>query len=184
MNLVQRVAAAVALAAAAATGGATYVAPEAVERAAIFAGMSILTPEMEGTEYRAYRDQGGVWTICTGHTGGVRQGDRASPQECAAYFEGDTWQVIAFIWQRLRGGGVGLVCKVAIGDFAYNVGTGALGRSTLLKRAAAGDQRGVAAEFMRWTFVDGKDCKDPGNKCSGIVKRRDLQRQLCLWGLE
>lgn len=182
MNIVQRTAAAVALALATFTTGTAVVAPQEVQRAVITAGLAVLTPEMEGTKFKAYRDKGGVWTICTGHTGGVRAGDRASPDECAAYFSGDVSEVVEFIWRRVTGP-VSLLCKVAIGDLGYNIGTGALGRSTLIKKANAGDQRGVAAEFMRWTWVDGQDCKVSGSDCAGIVKRREIQRELCLVGL-
>jgi lysozyme len=33
---------------------------------------------------------------------------------------------------------------------------------------------------MRWTFVGGRDCRDPKNNCRGIVVRRDHARSLCL----
>ena len=182
MNIVQRVAAAVALSLATLTSGTAIVAPQELQRAVITAGLAVLTPEMEGTKFKAYRDMGGVWTICTGHTGGVRAGDRATPEECAAYFRGDVTEVVDFIWRRVTGQ-ISFLCKVAIGDFGINVGTTALGKSTLLVKANAGDQRGVANEFLRWTWVDGKDCKVSGSYCPGIVARRVIQRDLCLVGL-
>ena len=44
-------------------------------------------------------------------------------------------------------------------SFAYNVGAG--------------------AEFDRWTFFQGKDCRDPSNRCTGLAKRRAEERALC-----
>lgn len=181
MTLVQRITAAVALALAGVSGGAAVM-PQEAERIVITAGLYVLTPEMEGTRFQAYPDTGGIWTICTGHTAGVSRGDRATPEECAAYFQGDVGEVLAFMWKRLTGP-VSLLCKVAIADFGYNVGTHALGQSTLLKRANAGDQRGAAEQFTRWMFVDGKDCRLAASNCPGIVKRRLIQRELCLVGL-
>lgn len=181
MTLVQRIAAAVALALASVSGTAVVM-PQEAERIVITAGLYVLTPEMEGTRFEAYPDTGGIWTICTGHTGGVAAGDRATPEECAAYFQGDVREVLDFLWRRLTGP-VSMLCKVAIADLGYNIGTPALGRSTLLRLANAGDQRGAAEQFMRWTFVGGKDCKVAASNCSGIVKRRAIQRELCMVGL-
>ena len=49
----------------------------------------------------------------------------------------------------------------------------------MAKKLNAGDVAGACAEFMRWTFVQGIDCKDPKNKCGGIVTRRGEERALC-----
>ena len=83
MSLIKRMIAAVTLSLAAAgfTVNETGL-PQPVERAAIMAALVVMTPEMEGTVYEAYPDTGGVWTICTGHTAGVRRGQTASPEQC------------------------------------------------------------------------------------------------------
>lgn len=183
MNLLQRIAAAVTLSVAALTAGNAFVSQEQIERAAIRAGMAVMTPEMEGTHLAAYPDTGGIWTICTGHTGGIKRGDRATAEECAAYFQQDSATVVDFMARRSKLGSVSLLCKVAMGDFGYNAGTGALGRSRLLALANAGDQRAVADEFLRWRFVGGKDCALKASNCAGIMVRRNLQRSLCMVGL-
>lgn len=59
----------------------------------------------------------------------------------------------------------------ALADFAYNLGTGALRSSTLLRKLNAGDYAGAAAEFDKWTHADGKTLP-------GLVKRRALERAL------
>jgi len=182
MTLVKRIIAAVTLSLAAAgfTVNETGL-PAPVERAAIIAGLMILTPEMEGTEFEAYPDSGGVWTICTGHTKGVRPGDRATPEQCAAYLQGDLGHAVdvvmrsvpkATIWQ-----------KIALSDFVYNVGATAFARSTLYRLTAAGDYAAAASQFMRWRFVAGRDCGLVQSNCAGIIFRRALQRDLFLVGL-
>jgi len=153
--------------------------PDAVERAAITAGLMVLTPEMEGTRFEAYPDTGGVWTICTGHTKGVRRGDRASEEECAAYLRADLGASVDFVMARAAKP-VPLLCKVAIADMAYNVGPTALGRSTLLRLANAGEIGPAADQFMRWRYVGGLDCAKPSSNCGGIMRRREIQRALCL----
>jgi len=182
MTLIKRIVAAVtmSLAAAGFTVNETGL-PAPVERAAIIAGLMILTPEMEGTEFEAYPDSGGVWTICTGHTKGVRPGDRATPEQCAAYLQGDLGGAVdvvmravpkATIWQ-----------KIALSDFVYNVGATAFARSTLYRLTVSGQYAAAADQFPRWAFVAGRDCRLVVNKCGGIVRRRELQRSLYLGGL-
>lgn len=182
MTLVKRIIAAVTLSLAAAgfTVNETGL-PVPVERAAIMAALMILTPEMEGTVYEAYPDTGGVWTICTGHTQGVRPGDVATPEQCAAYLQGDLGESVdyvmrvapkASIWQ-----------KIALADFVYNLGRTALARSTLLRLTLAGDYVAAAEQFRRWMFVAGRDCRLVASNCGGIVNRRELQRSLYLVGL-
>lgn len=182
MTLLQRIVAAVTLSLAAA--GFTVIQtglPAPVERAALYAGLMVLTPEMEGTRFKAYPDTGGVWTICTGHTGGVKRGDVATQPECAAYLHNDLTSSVNFAMTRAAP--VGLFCKIAIADMHTNTGPGAVGGSTYLRLANAGDQRGAAEQFRRWVYVGGKDCRIAANNCSGIVIRRELQRSLCLVGL-
>lgn len=182
MTLLQRIIAAVTLSLAAAgfTVNQTGL-PAPVERAALYAGLMVLTPEMEGTRFKAYPDTGGVWTICTGHTGGVKRGDVATQPECAAYLHSDLTGSVNFALA--RSGPVGLFCKIAIADLHYNAGPGVLSKSTLLREANAGNQRGAADQFLRWVYVGGRDCRVDANNCSGIVTRREIQRELCMVGL-
>ena len=65
-------------------------------------------------------------------------------------------------------------------SFAYNVGTTAFCKSTMAKLANAGDREGSCNQFDRWMFVAGKDCKIKSSNCSGIVKRREEEKALCL----
>lgn len=64
-------------------------------------------------------------------------------------------------------------------SFAYNVGAGAFCASTMARRLNAGDYAGACAEFDRWTFFKGRDCRDPANDCAGLVRRRADERARC-----
>lgn len=60
----------------------------------------------------------------------------------------------------------------ALVSFVYNVGAGAFGRSTLLKKVNANlADRVIRAELMRWVRADGK-------VLPGLVKRRERESEL------
>ena len=65
-------------------------------------------------------------------------------------------------------------------SFAYNVGSNAFCKSTMAKKANAGDRVGSCKEFDKWVYVAGKDCRIKSSNCSGIVQRRKAERELCL----
>lgn len=63
--------------------------------------------------------------------------------------------------------------------FSYNVGAPAFCSSTMVRKLNAGDYAGACAEFDRWTMFQGRDCRDPANRCGGLVVRRQHERAMC-----
>ena len=61
----------------------------------------------------------------------------------------------------------------ALCSFAYNVGVGAFGKSTLLRKLNAGDYASAADEFLRWD-------KNDGRVMPGLARRRRRERELFL----
>jgi lysozyme len=61
----------------------------------------------------------------------------------------------------------------ALVSFTYNVGAGALKRSTLLKKLNSGDYSGAADELLKFTRANGKVLE-------GLVRRREKERNLFL----
>jgi lysozyme len=61
----------------------------------------------------------------------------------------------------------------ALISFAYNVGTGALRGSTLLRLFNAGDVAGAGAQFPAWIHAGGQENE-------GLVKRRAAERAVFL----
>ena len=59
----------------------------------------------------------------------------------------------------------------AVLDFAFNVGTGALGSSTLRRRINADDVAGARVELMKWV-------RGGGRVLPGLVKRRAAEAAL------
>lgn len=64
-------------------------------------------------------------------------------------------------------------------SLAYNVGAGPVCRSTMVRLHNEGKHAEACAQFDRWTFFQGKDCKDPANRCTGLAKRRASERAMC-----
>jgi len=59
----------------------------------------------------------------------------------------------------------------ALVSFVYNLGPGALERSTLLDQLNRGDYDSAAEQFGRWVFAGGKTL-------AGLVRRRAAERAL------
>ena len=59
----------------------------------------------------------------------------------------------------------------ALVSFAFNLGNGALRRSTLLRKLNAFDIEGAAEEFGRWVYAGGR-------KLAGLVNRRAEEREM------
>lgn len=145
--------------------------------ATLAAAAAFITP-WEGIRTLAYRDPIGVWTVCIGETEGVKPGDRYTVEHC-------TYMLIKKLpryWGEIAACmGPELVSrqteqrKVAFLSFAYNVGSGAFCRSTLLRKLRAGDVRGACNELLRWN-------KAGGNALRGLTRRREAERKLCLEG--
>jgi lysozyme len=64
-------------------------------------------------------------------------------------------------------------------SLAYNVGADAVCRSTMVRLHNAGQHAQACAEFDRWVYFQGKDCRDPAHRCGGLPKRRAAERAMC-----
>lgn len=131
----------------------------------------------EGLALVAYQDSVKVWTICYGHTHGVQPGQKATKEECDSLRASEVGKTLSEV-DRLVTVPMSEARRAAVTSFAYNVGTGALARSTFLQKLNAGHPK-ACDEILRWVFAGGKDCRDPANDCAGIVTRREQEAQLC-----
>ena len=120
--------------------------------------------EFEGCKLTAYKCPAGVWTIGVGHTKGVKQGQKITEAQAISLLKGDLLPCEKYV------NDLG-VCKTqgqfdALVDFCFNLGTGALGRSTLLKFIRQGKaEQYIRGEFAKWV-------KSGGKTLAGLVKRR------------
>ena len=143
--------------------------------AGVIAAAVGLVAAWEGRSLVAYADPVGIPTICEGYTHGVRLGDVATPAQCDALTEQEVRKALAVVDGSTPGqlpDGV----RIALASFVYNVGPGAYGSSTLLRRLRSGDLAGACNQLPRWVYAGGK-------KLRGLERRREAERQICLSSL-
>lgn len=144
--------------------------------AAAIATATAFVGAWEGLRTTAYRDIVGVWTVCYGETKGVRPGDSHSPAECDAMLAREIVRYEAEL-DRCLTADVPIGMKIALVSWAYNVGTGAACKSTLVRKANAGDLRGACHELPRWNRAGGQVIR-------GLTNRRMSERAMCLEALD
>lgn len=135
-----------------------------------------LVAAWEGRSLVAYVDPVGIPTICDGFTHGVKLGDVATPERCDALTEQEVRRALAVV-DGSTPGQLPEGVRVALTSFVYNVGPGAYGGSTLLRKLRAGDLAGACNQLPRWVYAGGK-------KLRGLERRREAERQICLSDLQ
>jgi lysozyme len=127
----------------------------------------------EGCRLTAYRDPVGIWTIGYGQTAGVHQGMVITQAEADADLLKEITQRANFV-NKVVTAGINDNELCALISFCYNVGNGALQRSSLLRKLNADYPREeVAAEFLKWDRAGGK-------VLLGLTRRRRSERLLFL----
>lgn len=139
-----------------------------------------VTSSMEGVSLKPYDDRlaGHVQTVCFGETNVEMRA--YSMNECKDMLA-DSLAGYATEVRKATPGFDDLTDgqKVAVVDMAYNTGLANYKGSTLRKKYAAKDFPEACDEFLKWRFVRSKDCSVASNQCSGIWKRRQLERKAC-----
>lgn len=119
----------------------------------------------EGLRLSAYKDVAGIWTIGYGSTGPhVKPGMKITEAQAEKLLRDDLDRFEKAVERLVK---VPLTDNqfAALVSFAFNVGTGAFEKSTLLKRLNAGDYDAVPGQLMRWVNAGGR-------KVQGLVNRR------------
>lgn len=132
----------------------------------------------EGKRNTAYADMGGVWTICEGHTAGVKKGQIATDEQCLAFLTQDMSAADIAVQRATNGKPMPIARRAAFDDFVYNEGIGNFIKSTTYRRFMAGDEVGACDALMDWTRAG----NDP--HVSGLVLRREKERDMCMDGLQ
>lgn len=164
-------------------GGARAVPPGADVRRVYPKGLA-LTKESEGFRGRLYNDAAGYCTIGYGHLVKKARCDGTEPphflpgisrdageQLLVTDMTGVRWTVSRMTARPLSDGQFAALC-----DFAFNVGTGALRKSTLLRRINERRDAEVPAQFRRWVSAGGRELP-------GLKARREREIELFFDGL-
>lgn len=129
----------------------------------------------EGRRNEAYPDPatgGEPWTIGVGHTGPeVHKHLMWSDEKIEEVLTADLVKFEADVSKLINGNRIEQGQFDALVLFAFNVGGAALASSTLLRKFMAGDKRGAAAEFLRWSNANGKSML-------GLRRRRAAEQSL------
>lgn len=157
------------------------------------AGVSLLlalgfTAGWEGKTNHAIRPvPGDPWTICHGHTKGVKEGDTATDEQCEKWLQEDLTEAALIVDSCIVAPDSAPLTRerhAALTDFALNVGPGKEGvkdglcvlksgkPSTIRRMAAIGDWPAVCAGFRDWV-------KAHGVYLTGLDRRRKAEQALC-----
>ena len=135
-----------------------------------------LVKSFEGCFLNAYLCPAKVWTIGYGNTKyqngtAVKQGDKITQEQAETLLS----DILAEFSKD-----VSKLIKVELNDnqfsalvsFAFNLGVGALSKSTLLKKVNANpNDKTIEQEFMKWVSAGGK-------RLNGLVRRRTAESKL------
>lgn len=137
-----------------------------------------LMHEFEGCRLTAYPDPGSrdgkPWTIGYGSTGpGIGKGVVWTQKQADDRFASDLAKFSEKVRALLDGSGVPTTQSQfdAMVSLAYNIGVGAFGGSTVLRKHRAGDYAGAQAAFAMWNKNDGK-------VMAGLTRRRAAEAAL------
>jgi lysozyme len=132
-----------------------------------------LVQAWEGYNPKVYSDPIGIPTSCYGHTGPENWwGRHFTRSECKALLDGDIGNAYAGVLNCVhRPMPDGLAA--ALTDFTYNAGQGTLCRSSMARKANAGDFRGSCRALGKYVYAGGQ-------RLSGLVRRRAAEMRLCL----
>lgn len=131
--------------------------------------------DLEGVRYTPYYDVAGVLTVCYGHTGAdIIKNKTYSPAECKSMLNKDL-QPFARSVERSVKVPASEYQKAALISFSYNVGVSAFERSSLLRQLNAGNYQAACDGLRQWTYAGGKQWK-------GLMNRREVEREVCMWG--
>lgn len=137
------------------------------------AGINLIK-SFEGCRLKAYQDSVGVWTIGYGHTSGVYSGMTITEEQAEAFLKADLGtseravnRLVTYIINQNQ--------FDALVSFTFNLGSGNLAESTLLKKLNKGDITGAANEFDKWIYAGGEVLK-------GLVRRRAAEKEMFLTG--
>lgn len=109
----------------------------------------------ESLRLRAYKDSVGVPTIGYGHTRGVSMGQTITEAQADNFLREDLQDAEAAVERLVK---VPLTDGqfAALVSFTFNVGGGALAKSTLLKKLNARDYNAVPHELMKYKLAGGR----------------------------
>lgn len=143
-----------------------------------------LIKQFEGFRSAPYRDAVGVWTIGFGNTyypngRKVSANDKPLTIAEASQLKLDIINkdfapaVNTLLADEIKAGKINQQMFDALVSLAYNIGTGALARSSVIRYLKQGNNQAAANAILMWN-------KAGGRTLTGLVRRREAERKLFL----
>lgn len=132
-----------------------------------------LIKSFEGFRSYPYLCPSNVWTIGYGHTKGIHKNSPSITKEQGESLLKEDLQDSEQAIKRLIYAEITQNMFDALVSFVFNLGSGALQRSTLRQKLNRLDYNGAANEFPKWCFAAGR-------KSKGILRRRLAEKELFL----
>ena len=145
--------------------------------AAVILAATPFIAKWEGLETTAYRDIVGVPTVCYGETRGVRMGDSYTKAECMKMLQVAVGEYYSKLEPCMTNKNMPVGVQASLLELSYNVGTGAVCKSTMMKLANAGRYKEACNELSKWVKAGGETVKGLQNR------RAESKTKLCLKGL-
>lgn len=129
-----------------------------------------LIESFESCRLKAYQDGRGVWTLGTGHTKGVCEGDICTFQQANDWLSEDLQEAESAVNRLVT---VPLTQNQfdALVSLVFNIGQGNFEGSTVLRRLNQKSYGAAADAFLMWTKIGGQIS-------AGLVRRREAERKL------
>lgn len=137
--------------------------------------------DMEGCRLKAYQCSADRWTAGLGHTEGIEADTQITLIQAADYFIQDVAKAERVVNRAIKQPASQGEFDMMV-SFVFNLGAGNFNRSTLLKQFNTGMNEQACNQYLRWVYVNGNDCRIDKNNCEGIVNRRDIEKNVCLYG--
>lgn len=119
----------------------------------------------------------GYPTDGVGNTHNVKSGTRKTDQQIAADWEKNILSAEKCVNAYANGSKLSDNTFSAVTSITFNVGCGAMQKSTMFWQLRQGHIVDACQQFSRWTYAGGK-------QLPGLVKRRAEEKQLCLDGIK
>jgi len=150
------------------------------------------TISREGMIQQAYVDPIGKWTICAGHTEGVKPGQHATISECKKYYVKDMTKAMMYVAKTTPRTLENFNALKASGDFVFNAPGWWVG-SPMALHFSKGEWKEGCNSFSGY-IVNGSfnraqprmECTRKGSgrgywcKLPGLVAAREKERAICL----
>lgn len=145
--------------------------------AVVIATATPFIAKWEGLETKAYRDIVGIPTVCYGETRSVKMGDTYTKEQCFAMLEKGVAEFYAKLQPCMTNPNIPVGVQASMLELAYNAGTGAVCKSTMMRLANQGKFKEACDELGKWVKAGGRTVKGLENR------RADSKVTLCKKGL-